>query len=91
MTESKFVDNSAELAAALKQQSEHNTKVEALLKLSREQDLAAAKRVIKQHSFTAKDLSPELKQTRAGTRTAAAPRKSTTPRKTTTTRKAKAR
>lgn len=84
MTESKFVDNSAELAAALKQQSEHNTRVEALLKLSREQDLAAAKRVIKQHSFTAKDLAPELKQTRGGTRTA-------TPRKSTTGRKAKAR
>jgi len=90
MTESKFVDNSAELAAALKQQSEHNTRVEALLKLSREQDLAAAKRVIKQHSFTAKDLAPELKQTRAGTRTAT-PRKSTTPRKSAAGRKPKAR
>ena len=65
MTEAKFVDNSAELAAALKQQAEHNTKVEALLKLTREQDLAAAKRVIKQHGFIAKDLAPELKQTRA--------------------------
>lgn len=88
MTDAKFVDNSAELAAALKQQQEHNTRVEALLKLSREQDLAAAKRVIKQHSFTAKDLAPELKQTRAGTR-AAAPRKSTASRKSAPRRKTK--
>ena len=84
MTEAKFVDNSAELKAALEQQAAHNTKVEALLKLTREQDLAAAKRVIKQHGFIAKDLAPELKQTRGGTR-------AVTPRKSTAGRKAKAR
>jgi hypothetical protein len=81
MTEAKFVDSSAELAAALKQQEEHNIKVQALLKLSREQDLAAAKRVIKQHSFTARELAPELKQTRNTSR-AATPRKSPVRRKT---------
>lgn len=81
MTDAKFMDNSAELAAALEQQEQQNIKVAALLKLSREQDLAAAKRVIKQHSFTVKDLAPELKQTRAGTR-AATPRKSAPRRKT---------
>lgn len=75
------MDNNAELKAALEQQAAHNTKVEALLKLTRVQDLAAAKRVIKQHGFTAKDLAPELKQTRGGTRTAA-PRKSPAGRKT---------
>jgi antitoxin component HigA of HigAB toxin-antitoxin module len=81
MTEAKFVDSSEELAAALKQQAEHNTKVEALLKLTRDQDLAAAKRVIKQHGFTAKDLAPELKSSRRVSRTSPT-RKTTARRKT---------
>lgn len=81
MTDAKFVDNSAELAEALKQQAAHNERVEALLKLTREQDLAAAKRVIKQHNFTAKDLAPELRTTRRTARTTA-PRKTASRRKT---------
>lgn len=63
------------LAEALKAQEENAAKIEALLKQTREEDLATAKRLIKTHGFTQSDLKPELK-TRGVGRTAT-PRKST--------------
>lgn len=65
---------SQQLAEAQKTQAELTSKIDALLKQTRDEDLATAKRIIKTHSFTATDLKPELK-TRGVTRT---PRKSAT-------------
>lgn len=65
---------SQQLAEAQRAQEELAAKIEALLKQTREEDLATAKRLIKTHGFTTTDLKPELK-TRGTTRT---PRKSTT-------------
>ena len=66
-----------QLALAQKQQAELAAQIEALLKQTRDEDLATAKRVIKAHGFTASDLKPELK-TRTSSRS--------TPRKSTNTR-----
>jgi len=63
---------SQQLAEAQRAQEELSAKIEALLKQTREEDLATTKRLIKTHGFTATDLKPELK-TRGVTRT---PRKS---------------
>ena len=63
------------LAEALKAQEENNAKIDALLKQTREEDLATTKRLIKTHGFTQSDLKPELK-TRGAGRTPT-PRKST--------------
>jgi hypothetical protein len=63
---------SQQLATAQKEQAELTAKIEALLKQTRDEDLATAKRVIKTHGFTATELKPELK-TRGATKT---PRKS---------------
>ena len=77
MADAQIADIKAQLAAEQKVHADSATKVAALLKLSREHDLAEAQRAIKEHGFTAKDL--ELKQSRAR---AAAPRKSPAGRKT---------
>jgi hypothetical protein len=69
---------SNELASTRKQYEELGAKIEALLKLSREQDLKKAKELISTHAFTAKDLAPELKRVTAR---AATPRKSPVRRK----------
>ncbi|MDO9279592.1 MAG: hypothetical protein Q7U05_13635 [Polaromonas sp.] len=76
MADAQNPDSNAELAAALKQQTESNTRVETLLRASREQNLIQAKLFIKQHGFTAKDLAPELKQKRAKKVGTVTPRKS---------------
>jgi hypothetical protein len=76
MADAQNQDSNAELAAALKQQTESNTRVETLLRASREQNLIQAKLFIKQHGFTAKDLAPELKQKRTKKVGAVTPRKS---------------
>jgi hypothetical protein len=79
MAETKTV--SEQLAEAQKQQAEANARVDALLKQTREEDLATAKRVIKLHGFTATDLRPELKATRGAAAKKAATPKSTSRRK----------
>lgn len=69
------------LADAQKQQAEINAKVDALLKQTRDEDLATAKRVITLHGFTATDLRPALKTTRGTAAKKAAATKSTSRRK----------
>ena len=69
-----------QLEIAQKKQAELATQIEALLKETRDEDLANAKHIIKKHGFTASDLKPELK-TRAASRS--------TPRKSTSTRRKK--
>jgi hypothetical protein len=59
---------SQQLIEAQKAQAELSTKIEALLKQTRDEDLATAKRIIKTHGFTANDFKPELK-TRSVTKT----------------------
>ena len=59
---------SQQLIEAQKAQAELSTKIEALLKQTRDEDLATVKRIIKTHGFTANDFKPELK-TRSVTKT----------------------
>lgn len=58
-----------QIAEAEKQMEELAAKTEALKKQARETDLAKAKELIKLHSFTASDLSPELKRSRSASTT----------------------
>jgi hypothetical protein len=68
-----------QIADAEKQLEDLAAKTEALKKQARDADLAKAKELIKMHSFTASDLSPELKRARAATTTTkkASPKRST--------------
>jgi len=78
MSDDTNVNISVDLAAAQKQQAELAVKIDALLTLSREQDLKSAKELIARHAFTAKDLAITLKR---ATARAATPRKSPVRRK----------
>ncbi len=58
-----------QIAEAEKQLADLAAKTEALKKQARDADLAKAKELIKMHSFTSSDLSPELKRARSASTT----------------------
>jgi hypothetical protein len=64
-----------QLVATEKQLTELSAKVDALKKQTREEDLKAAKELIKTHGFGVSDLRPELKTTRTASTTKKAPAK----------------
>jgi hypothetical protein len=68
-----------QIEEAEKQLADLVAKTDALKKQAREADLAKTKELIKMHSFTARDLVPELKSTRAASTAVkkAAPKRTT--------------